>query len=954
MTKRESENIKSKSTKYFPEETQIAKKTQLPDFDKFKKMNMLTLHPPIKIDANSEETENKNNFHKSNQKSQKKNELQSNQKQALTLESEAEQERIKKALFDIASEHIYMFKKITKRVVESKYKKIFEDIYHFIIKLDFYRDSFLQTLLINTDQNADMFFDIMENHFKGKCEKKINNTNNTFNNYNSNKNKKDQDKINSTLLENNNYNNNNNNISSNLSKRDYNFFTLKESNFYDLKSLFIDLQLYEDKELKEDAEMDIIPSASDHSANVNINSNSNTSEKNKPYSNAYEATFTKPLPANIIIIREIHLINPVNFNIFLTKLIDFNLVRNKKFSNVILFDVSYDPKGLFEKIKPNILTKIVFNNLDYVSSKTIYKEILYNFVHGKKKISEETSEFSFFIPNSNKTKKIIDYVTTHQISIPSFEYYFKFLILEFFLFRKWQNMHFLIYHDNLYSKLKKMQFRKENKTQFKRDDYIPLIESFFTAKLQQIRNTDKIAQEEVQELIDIYLRTKNTREVFLSIYEFFESIIEKLGGFNNETNNKYDFIFEFLQFGEKIEKVSNNRTNLIIKHISFTGYVYNIIKNLLVPEFDKLSNSFEEDSEQRKTILKTKKNIESILKKSLTSSTSEFEDQKIALSKKQLEKCIQNNHNSKQNNNRNIINLLKQDNQNIDSNTISINNNLNTINNEIQQLSEKNALLSTNKQNFSKNENSNNAIDDQEICLENDDQLLAKLRVQLDEFFENKIFKDFDKVTNMQNSDFESALIDPGNDNIMDVTEITTEGYSKANKFFYNSLLEDYLNFNEITNPSMQSLFIEDILGMQFVSYDNKNLSSSYKNTNKVKLPDGAYTDGPLLIRRHNKQDMEIDPNYFWSNISYSKLFKHFIILFGALGLEFRLKFFFSDFLFKFMCNFDDSRKVEGLRNVFFKFCHEFYLLGLISRKRPNSDIFVKNFFKMTSYTVKK
>ena len=44
------------------------------------------------------------------------------------------------------------------------------------------------------------------------------------------------------------------------------------------------------------------------------------------------------------------------------KSIGGDIIENKKksFTNIILFDVSYDPKGLFEKIKPNILTKIVF------------------------------------------------------------------------------------------------------------------------------------------------------------------------------------------------------------------------------------------------------------------------------------------------------------------------------------------------------------------------------------------------------------------------------------------------------------------------------------------------------------------------------------------------------------------------------------------------------------------
>ena len=304
--------------------------------------------------------------------------------------------------------------------------------------------------------------------------------------------------------------------------------------------------------------------------------------------------------------------------------------------------------------------------------------------------------------------------------------------------------------------------------------------------------------------------------------------------------------------------------------------------------------------------------------------------------------CLQN-LNSKQNNNKNIINLLKQDNQSSGSNINNID-----INNSNNQLADNYALLTT------KNHNNynNNKEDDNELCLLDDDQLLLRLKVKLEEFFRNKIFLNFDRITNMQNSEFETALIDFDNIQEIDVAKITTKGESKTSKYFYNTEVEDYLNFNEITNPSMQSLFIEDMLGMQFVTYDTKKMNAN--KTTKTKLPEGAYDDGPFCVRRHNNQDMEIDPDNFWSNISYSKLFKHFIIVFGTLGLEFRLKFFFSDFLLRFKCNFEETRKVDALRNIFFKFCHEFYLLGLISRKRPNSDIFVKNFFKMTNYYASK
>jgi len=884
MTKRETENGKSRNSKYFQEENTITKKTQLPEFDKYKKMNMITLHPPVKLDNNDEEF---NKYSKTYQKT-KRNESSNKYHSAKENTSkELEEERIKKALFEIAKEHIYMFQKITKKVVEKKYNKIFEDIYHFIIKLDFYKDSFLQTLLINTDQNADMFFDIMENHFKEKSERsqQIENES-SFNQF---------------------YNN-----------RNYNFFILKESNFYDLKNLFIDLQLYEDRELKEDADMDILPENSSNNL-YNIED-----EKNNFYRNNINIA-SNILPVNIIIVREIHLINPVNFNIFLTKLIDFNQVKNKNFSNIILFDVSYDPKGLFEKIKPNILTKIVFNNLDYISSKTIYKEILYDFVHGKKKISD-SGEFSFFIPNSNKTKKIIDYVTTHQISIPSFEYYFKFLILEFFVFRKWPNMHFLIYHADLFSKLKKTNFKKNNKREFNRDDYIPLIKAFFKENLKQIKKTEKVNEKEIEDLIDIYLKTKNTREVFLTIYEFFENIIEKLGGFENDEYNKNDFIFDFLQFGEeKIDRVSSNRTELIIGFIQEKSYIHNIIKNLILPELEKLSKNFEENTEQRKIIIETKDKIDSIFKENPGNHNTK-ELSKLLISKNQ------SNNNSNINNNARILKILESGNDN----------DKNKDNNYNNTLYDKNSLLNTENK---KNSNNINNIFDDNISLLSDKEMLFKLKVKLNEFFNNKIFKEFDNVTNMQDQDICLAISDIEKYQELDVDNITSKGNSASSKYLHNEEIQKYLNFNEITNPSMQSLFIKDILDMQIIIFD--------KNYAKSEIPKNSYYQTPFLVKRVHSKDLEIDIDNFWNNINYSKMFKLFIHVYANLGLEFKLKFFFSDFLLKFKFDFQDNKKLDALRNVFFKFCNEFYLLGLISRKRPNSDIFVKNFFKMASYFIK-
>ena len=827
MTKKDQENLKYTSEKNLKDENYSLRKTILPDFEKFKKMNIITLNPPCITKTHNIQPSSILQNHKKQNTKKLENLFQESDE-----EDETQENRIKKTLFKIAIDHIDMFQTATHKVVNSKYKKIFEDINEFIIRLDQYTQSFLQSLIINTDQNADIFFENMNIYFGEKGDAKKNEKN---------------------------------------SERNFTLNILKESHFYDLKTLFFNLKLYEDIE-SNDCIMDICNDPNDSKSEQKV----------------------KVLPANIIIIREIHLLNPVNFNTFLMKLIDFHLIKNKKFTNIILFDVSYDPKGLFEKIKPNILTKIIFNNLEYISSKTIYKEILYDFVHGRKKISN-SGEFSFFIPNSKKTKQIIDYVTTHQISIQSFESYFKFLILEFFIFRKWKKLYFLIYDSDLFEQIKKLNSREKNKSDTCRDDYLPLVKDFFEKNLKSILKTEKIENNQVEDLTDTYLNLKNTREIFMIFYEFFESLINKLNCFNNDYN-KFDFFFDFLQFGEDLTKININRTNLICNFLEKKKYFHNIIKNLLIPDLDNLTNSLADESEPKIKILEIKNQFLAVLTKSLINPNVGAREQVIM-------GRITNNINSKNK----IIS--------------SIENSQNSVN-----------------------------IDNDQPCLLSDSFLLSEIKRILHEFFGNEFFKDFDNKTNMKILDHNS------------VTESINNIHSSINnkEYLYNRDYEDYLNFNEVTNPSMNSLFLYEILNMQFIL--NEKPSRNYKNKNKSirgnnnmnNLPDNSCKIGDFLVKKTNEKDLEINVEDFWSNLNYSKLFKIFIHVYGSLGFEFKLKFFFTDFLVRFRCDIRNKKETDCMRNIFLKFCHEFYLLGLISRKRPNSEIFVKNFFKMTNYFIKK
>ena len=70
----------------------------------------------------------------------------------------------------------------------------------------------------------------------------------------------------------------------------------------------------------------------------------------------------------LVLLRNIQKIDSFNLNLYIDKLIEYS---NAKY--VIIFDVGYDPRCLFEKVNTKNLTRMILHKLDYVSSKNIYK-----------------------------------------------------------------------------------------------------------------------------------------------------------------------------------------------------------------------------------------------------------------------------------------------------------------------------------------------------------------------------------------------------------------------------------------------------------------------------------------------------------------------------------------------------------------------------------------------------
>jgi hypothetical protein len=349
-------------------------------------------------------------------------------------------------------------------------------------------------------------------------------------------------------------------------------------------------------------------------------------------------------------------------------------------------------------------------------------------------------------------------------------------------------MQFLMYYTDLSVKLKKINMKENNRLNYNRDEYLPLIKKFFEQKMKNILSTDEIQQSYLDGLVNIYMRIKNTREIFLTIYEFFENCVEKLGGFSGNYN-KYDFIYDFLQFGvsKDIEKISSNRAELIIGFIRRKNYICNIIKNLLIPELTKLSFNLVEGSNEGKKIIDLKKEMEKIIYSQ--SEILNMDNGRNLLFKKTLKK-FDSSQSKQKDSERGGINI----NQDLDE-----------------------------------------EIEKQGLSIYSDEQMCLKLLKMFKCFFASKIFGDFDEAANLKKE--ESKELFKENDKYeipadADETDINVyKGNSIIHSYWINFENESFFNFNEITNPSMQSLFLYDVLGLQIIKYIDKKEEKKLKNS---------------------------------------------------------------------------------------------------------------------------
>ena len=118
----------------------------------------------------------------------------------------------------------------------------------------------------------------------------------------------------------------------------------------------------------------------------------------------------------IIIVTDIQSANRVPFNIFIQRILEYNRRNFPKYNYILIFDVAYDPKILFDKLNVSLLSKIIFFSITNTSSNLLYHEILYNFIY--------KMNIGFYIPKSSSLREVLTSINLHQISIESFKHYF--------------------------------------------------------------------------------------------------------------------------------------------------------------------------------------------------------------------------------------------------------------------------------------------------------------------------------------------------------------------------------------------------------------------------------------------------------------------------------------------------------------------------------------------------
>ena len=329
----------------------------------------------------------------------------------------------------------------------------------------------------------------------------------------------------------------------------------------------------------------------------------------------------------IIIVHDIQSANHVAFNIFIQRILEYNRREFPKYNYILIFDVAYDPKTLFDKINVSLLSKIILFSITNTPSNYLYHEILYNFIY--------KMNTGFYIPKSHSLKEVLKSIELHQISIESFKHYFNLILFQFFFMHQWNDDEYLIFMEELdENKIKESlniekniekneSVEKKSKKKKSENDIETLIDNkrreIFEKKLNEIytpelNETNNILSSdistEVEKLLKNYKDKMNTWKIFKKFYELFEGFITTyLKDSKDHKDSVYYFLYKFLQYdsSSNFEEIIKKRAKAINKIINKLEDAIEPYKKYFYPNYKKTIEEIEpllnnKDKEALKTV----------------------------------------------------------------------------------------------------------------------------------------------------------------------------------------------------------------------------------------------------------------------------------------------------------------------------------------------------------------
>ena len=308
----------------------------------------------------------------------------------------------------------------------------------------------------------------------------------------------------------------------------------------------------------------------------------------------------------IIIVTDIQSTNHVPFNIFIQRILEYNRRTFPKYNYILIFDVAYDPKILFDKLNVGLLSKIIFFSITNTSSNLLYHEILYNFIY--------KMNIGFYIPKSLSLREVLTSINLHQISIESFKHYFNLILFQFFFMHQWNDDEYLIFLNELgEDKIKQsLNIEKNNennenerKGKSRNENNEKIIDNkrreILKNKLNEIYNgTEELKNltknhnllaninDEAEKLLKNYKDKMNTWNIFKKFYVLFEGFIHKyLSDSKNEGHSVYSFLYKFLQYDSlnNFDEIIKQRARSINDIIMEFEDTIEPIKNYFYPNY---------------------------------------------------------------------------------------------------------------------------------------------------------------------------------------------------------------------------------------------------------------------------------------------------------------------------------------------------------------------------------